>query len=381
MTLLFSPLALRAITVKNRIVVSPMCQYSANEGMANDWHVVHLGQYATGGAGLIFTEAVAVEKRGRITLGDVGLWSDQHIEPLRRVADFIKSNGAVAAIQLGHSGRKGSTRPPWDGGNALAPEDAAHGMPPWETIAPSAIAYDTSGSLPRSLGIEEIAEVVRAWRDATRRAVEAGFDVVEVHAAHGYLIHQFLTATSNCRTDSYGGDLIGRIRFLTEIVEAVRSEWPQDKPVFVRLSVTDDADPQWSLDDTYAVVTALRQRGVDIIDCSSGGISKPGFAIRGRYIPGFQISLAHAVKYATGMACMAVGLITHGAQAEAILQQKQADLVAIGREALVYPHWALHAAHELGVDLQFQHWPKQYGWWLERRAHALLQASNEYVRS
>jgi 2,4-dienoyl-CoA reductase-like NADH-dependent reductase (Old Yellow Enzyme family) len=369
--LLFTPIRLRGVELKNRVVISPMCQYSAKDGMAQDWHMVHLGQFATGGAGLVFAEATAVEERGRITHGDLGLWRDEQIAPLRRVADFLKAAGAVPAMQLAHAGRKGATRPPWQGGAALDAGDAAQGLPPWEIVAPSALAYDPSGAMPRALASEEIPALLDAWRSAARRAREAGFEVIEIHAAHGYLVHQFLSGISNRRTDDYGGGLANRMRLLLRIAERVRAEWPDDKPVFVRLSVVDEADPDWTLDDTITLIAALRARGVDVVDCSTGGIGKAGFAIRGRYVPDYQVGMAEKVRRAAGAPVMAVGLITRGRQAEEILRQGQADLIAVGREALVDPHWALHAAAELDFDPDYAAWPPQYGWWLAYRARAL----------
>jgi 2,4-dienoyl-CoA reductase-like NADH-dependent reductase (Old Yellow Enzyme family) len=370
-SLLFSPAKLRDVELKNRVMISPMCQYAASDGVATDWHMVHLGQYALGGAGVVFAEATAVEERGRITHGDLGLWRDDQIGALRGVAAFIRSNGAVPAIQLAHSGRKGSIRRPWEGNGPLDEVDSRNGYPPWETVGPSPLAYEANATIPHVLSGDEIALVVAAWRSAARRAREAEFDVVEVHAAHGYLIHQFLSQMSNTRTDRYGGSLSNRMRLLLEIVDAVRTEWPSSKPVFVRLSVMDDADDGWKIEDAYRVVDALRKCGIDVIDCSSGGISRPGFAIRGRYVPGYQVSLAESVRRATGMKCVAVGLITTGSQAELVLRSGQADLVAIGREALVDPHWAVRVATEMGLDPTYETWPKQYGWWLDRRARSV----------
>lgn len=370
-TLLFSPLRLRGLELKNRIVISPMCQYSANHGVATDWHMVHLGQFAVGGAGLVFTEAAAVEERGRITHGDLGLWRDDQGLALRHIAEFVKENGAIPAIQLAHAGRKASIRLPWEGNGALDQADAEKGCPPWKGVAPTEDSYDRTGSMPRALRTDEIPALVEAWRAAARRARDAGFEVVEVHAAHGYLIHQFLSGTSNRRTDSYGGSLTGRMRLLLEIVEVVRAEWPSDRPVFVRISVADDSDSSWSFEDACTLVLALKERGVDVIDCSSGGIAKPGFAIRARNVLGYQVGLAEQVRRATAMTCMAVGLITRGKQAEDILQTGQADLVAVGREAMVDARWALHAAEELGVAIGYSAWPSKYGWWLDLRARAL----------
>lgn len=373
---LFTSLRIADVQLKNRIVISPMCQYSGTGGFATAFHMVHLGQYALGGAGLVFTEATAVEERGRITHADLGLWCDEQIAPLRAIAAFIQKSGAVPGIQLAHSGRKGSIRMPWEGNGPLTESDAAAGSPPWTTVAPSPLSYEPDARIPTALTDHEVKTVVDAWRQAARRAREADFAVLEVHAAHGYLIHQFLSLSSNRRTDEYGKSLENRMRFLLEIVEAVRQEWPASRPLFVRLSVLDDADDEWTIDDSCRVVEALKRRGVDVIDCSSGGISKPGFAIRGRYVPGYQVSLAENVTRKTGMPCVAVGLITGGVQAEEILRLGQADLVAIGREALVDPHWAVRAATQMGVDPGFETWPKQYGWWLDRRERALKQREN-----
>lgn len=378
-TMLFSPIRLRELVLKNRVVISPMCQYSARDGVATDWHMVHLGQFAIGGAGLIFTEATAVEERGRITYGDLGIWRDDQKVALARIVKFIKDCGAIPAVQLAHAGRKASIRLPWQGNAALDATDAASGCPPWPGIAPTALQYDATGSIPRALEVADIPDVIESWRKAARRARDAGFEVVEVHAAHGYLIHQFLSAVSNKRTDAYGGDLMGRMRFLLEIVQAVRAEWPADRPVFVRFSVADDADPHWSFEDSCVLVAALKERGTDVVDCSSGGIARPGFAIRARNVPGYQVGLAERLRKATGMTCMAVGLITKGVQAEQILTSGQADLVAIGREAMADTQWSHHAAAELGANVSYAHWPQQYGWWLDLRARALRSAEAAQV--
>ena len=367
--LLFTPLKLRELELPNRVVISPMCQYSATDGLANDWHFQHLGRFA--GAGLVFTEATAVEARGRITHGDLGIWSDDHAAPLRRIARYLKNRGAVPGIQLAHAGRKASSRRPWDEGKPLDDTDAAAGEPPWETVAPSAVPLFDGARPPHALDADEIAAIVDAWGDAASRAHGAGFDVVEVHAAHGYLLHQFLSSISNRRDDAYGGTLEGRLRLPLQVAERVRRVWPREKPVFLRLSASDEGDPSWTLDEVVVFVGELQKLGIDVIDCSSGGIGAQGFAIRGRRVPGFQVGLAEEIRRRTGVPTMGVGLITRARQAEDILQRGRCDLVAIGREALFDPYWALHAARELGADPGFRLWPKPYGWWLDYRTRTV----------
>ncbi len=370
-TLLFSPIDLRGVTLRNRVMISPMAQYSANEGVAGDWHVVHLGKFALGGAGLVFTEATAVQEQGRITYGDLGLYKDEHVEPLRRVTTFIKQYRAVPGVQLWHAGRKASIRRAWEGGDPLDDTDAAKGEPGWETVGPSAVPGAPGGVVPRAMSLKEIEQLKLDWRAATRRALSAGFEVVEVHCAHGYLLHQFLSAMSNRRNDVYGGDLEGRMRLPLEIVEIVREVWPADLPVFVRLSASDEGDPSWTMDEVLALVSELRARRVDVIDCSSGGIGTAGVAIRGRRIPGYQVGLAEEVRRRANVMTAGVGLITRARQAEEILQNGQCDLVAIGREALHNPNWPVHAAIELQADTDFSYWPNQYGWWLDYRARTV----------
>ena len=363
--LLFTPLELRGIELPNRVVISPMCQYSATGGLANDWHFQHLGRFA--GAGLVFTEATAVEARGRITHGDLGIWSDDHAEALRRITRYLKARGVVPGIQLAHAGRKAGSRRPWDGGAPLDGSDAAVGEPPWETVAPSVVPLSDGDRPPHALDAREIATIVDAWGSAALRAHEAGFEVVEVHAAHGYLLHQFLSAVSNRRDDAWGGSLENRMRLPLQVAERVRRAWPPEKPVFLRLSASDEGDPSWTMDEVAVFVGELQKLGVDVIDCSSGGIGAQGFAIRGRRVPGFQVGLAAEVRRRTGARTMGVGLITGAGQAEDILRRGECDLVAIGREALFDPYWALHAARELGADPEFRLWPRAYGWWLDYR--------------
>jgi 2,4-dienoyl-CoA reductase-like NADH-dependent reductase (Old Yellow Enzyme family) len=369
--LLFSPLELRGLTLKNRVVISPMCQYSAREGLANDWHFAHLARFAMGGAALVFTEATAVERNGRITYGDLGIWTDAHVDPLKRIVSFIKAQGGIAAVQLAHAGRKASMQRPWHGNGPLGDADRARGESEWRIVAPSAIPLDQGWLVPEALTLAEIASIQSAWRDATRRARAAGFDVVEIHGAHGYLIHSFLSPISNRRTDAYGGERAGRMRFALEVADIVRAEWPEDRPVFVRVSSADGVDGGWAIEDSVALARELKLRGIDVIDCSSGGIAGSATAAGVKRSPGFQVPYAARIRSEANIATMAVGLILHPAQAEAVLESGEADLIAIGRQALFDPNWALHAQLALGLDSEFAAWPVQSGWWLERRQRQL----------
>jgi len=365
---LFTPLALRGIETRNRVVISPMCQYSAHEGHLDDWHLVHLGRFAIGGAGIIFTEATAVQKGGRITHGCAGLWADSQIPGHARLAQFALRHGAIPAIQLGHAGRKASMQRPWFGNGPLDEADFARGDMPWTPVGPSAIPVAEGWPVPHELTLAEIGDLIADFVAATRRAREAGYRIVEIHGAHGYLVHSFLSPLSNRRSDAYGGDLNGRMRLALEIREAVRAEWSEDLPLFFRTSAVDGAPEGWSLDDTVALARALKQIGVDVIDCSSGGIGGSATAAGGaKRQPGFQVPYADRIRQEAQITTMAVGLITHPVQAEAILTEGRADLVAIAREALVDPQWALHAARDLGHDSDFSTWPEQSGWWLAGR--------------
>lgn len=370
--LLFTPLTLREVALRNRIVISPMCQYSARDGLANDWHFAHLARFALGGAGLIFVEATAVKREGRITHGDMGLWQDGQIAPLKRIADFVKSQGAVPAIQLGHAGRKASMQRPWHGNGPLDASDRARGEEAWPIVAPSPLPMDEGWLMPHALTPGEMAALREDFRRATLRALEAGFEVVEVHGAHGYLLQSFLSPIGNHRNDAYGGDRAGRMRFPLEIAETVRATWPKERPVFFRVSAVDGVEGGWTLDDTVALALELKARGIDVVDCSSGGIAGSATAAR---IPrgfGFQVPFAERVRREAGIKTMAVGLILEAQQAEAVLRGGQADLIAIGREALYDPNWALHAERALkGGAADFAHWPVQAGWWLERRERGL----------
>jgi 2,4-dienoyl-CoA reductase-like NADH-dependent reductase (Old Yellow Enzyme family) len=363
---LFQPLTLKGITSRNRIVISPMCQYTAHDGHLEDWHLVHLGRFATGGAGIVFTEATAVQKSGRITHGCPGLWADSQIASHARVVQFALRNGAIPAIQLGHGGRKSGMQRPWFGNGPLNDADFARGDMPWRPVGPSAIPVADGWPEPHALTLEDISTLKADYASAAQRALAAGYKIAEIHGAHGYLIHSFLSPLSNKRSDVYGGDLAGRMRLALEVVEAVRAVWPDDLPLFFRTSAVDGDANGWQLDDTVVLAQELKARGVDVIDCSSGGISGPATA-GGRRQPGFQVPYATRVRQETGLATMAVGLITHAQQAEAILTEGHADLVAIGREALVDPAWPLHAADTLGFDTTFKTWHEQYGWWLAGR--------------
>ena len=369
---LFKPLQIRGLNIPNRLVISPMCQYSAGDGLANDWHLVHLGKFAQGGAGIVFTEAAAVQRRGRITHGDLGIWSDAHAQALAGITGFIRSMGSTSAIQLAHAGRKASMQRPWHGNGPLNDEDIARGEEPWKVIAPSAIPLGEGWLQPAEMGSGDIAQVVEDFAAAARRSNQAGFDIVEVHAAHGYLAASFLSPISNHRKDGYGGDRKGRSRMLLETVEAVRGEWPEEKPLFVRVSAVDGAPEGWSLDDTIALAKDLKELGVDVIDCSSGGILGAATAAKGAPPPlGFQVPFAEAIKKQAGLSTQAVGLIVSPEQAEAVIAESRADLVAIGREALLDPNWPVRAAVALGADVDWERWPQQYGWWLSRRAKVL----------
>jgi 2,4-dienoyl-CoA reductase-like NADH-dependent reductase (Old Yellow Enzyme family) len=348
--MLFDPLRLRGVTLRNRIGVSPMCQYSSVDGFADDWHVVHLGSRAVGGAGLVMTEATAVEARGRISPEDLGIWKDEHVPALERITRFVRAHGAAAGMQLAHAGRKASTARPWDGGAPLEPPAG------WRPIvAPSALPFDSGYPTPEPLSPIGIAEVIEAFGAAAHRALGAGFDVVEIHAALGYLIHEFLSPIANQRDDQWGGTFDNRIRFLLEVVRAVRRRWPDQRPLLVRLSTTDwlGADG-WAVEDSIALARRLRPEGVDLIDCSSGGIA-PRVAIDAG--PGYQTPNAARIRAEGAVPTAAIGAITSAAQAEHVLRTEQADMVFLARAFLRDPYWPLHAATELGEKVA---WPVQY---------------------
>ncbi|MFC3229339.1 NADH:flavin oxidoreductase/NADH oxidase [Marinibaculum pumilum] len=364
---LLAPLSLRGLTLRNRLAISPMCQYMARDGVANDWHFAHLAKFALGGAGTVFVEATAVAEEGRITHGDVGLWDSSQVAPLRRIAAFLRAHGAAPAIQLGHAGRKAGTQRPWHGNGPLGDLDRARGEAPWPVVGPSPLAAAAGWPVPRALDRDDMARLREAWRSAALRALDAGFDVVELHCAHGYLLHQFLSPLSNRRGDAYGGDLAGRMRFPLEVAQAVRDAWPAERPMFVRISARDWEEDGWSLDDSVVFARALAARGIDLVDCSAGGLGGSATAARVPRWPGFQVPFAARVRRDAGIPTMAVGLITEPRQAEAVLAEGQADLVAIGREAMVDPNWLLRAERDLDPEAGFAAWPQPYGWWLDRR--------------
>lgn len=365
---LFRPLTLRGVQTRNRVVISPMCQYTAHDGHLEDWHLVNLGRFAIGGAGIVFTESTAVQKSGRITHGCAGLWCDSQIPGHARVAQFALRNGAIPAIQLGHAGAKSGMQRPWFGNGPLGADDLARGDMPWTPVSPSGLPVAEGWPEPHALSVGEIAALIADYVSAAHRALAAGYKIAEIHGAHGYLVHSFLSPLSNKRTDEYGGDRAGRMRLALEIAQAVRGVWPDDLPLFFRTSAVDGSPDGWLLEDTVVLAGALKDIGVDVMDCSSSGIAGAATASGNqKRQPGFQVPYADKVRQEAGMATMAVGLITHPQQAEDILAQGRADLIAIGREALANPMWALHAAATLGFDTTYETWPEQSGWWLAGR--------------
>jgi 2,4-dienoyl-CoA reductase-like NADH-dependent reductase (Old Yellow Enzyme family) len=347
--MLFSPITIKNITLKNRVVVSPMCEYSSLDGFANNWHLVHLGSRAVGGAGLIITEAAAVSPEGRISVADLGIWNDGHIDKLKEINDFIHENGAHTGIQLAHAGRKASFASPFE-----SPKQLANDAGGWDTLSASAIKFNEVDKTPIALDLAGIEKVKADFKSAAKRSLQAGFDVIEIHAAHGYLIHQFLSPLSNNRTDEYGGSFENRIRLLLEVVEAVQESWPKENPLFVRISATDWAQGGWNLEESIRLSALLKNLGVDLIDVSSGGLTPLQKIEIG---PGYQVPFATDIKKQANILTGAVGLITEAEQADEILRHGKADLIFIARELLRDPYFPLHAAKKLGVDIK---WPVQY---------------------
>jgi len=349
MAKLFEPLKLRSLELKNRIGVSPMCQYSSEDGFANDWHLVHLGARAVGGAALVITEATAVSPEGRITPHDLGIWKEEHLEKLHQITSFIKNHGAIAGIQLAHAGRKASHHRPWDGGAALTAAEGA-----WPTLAPAALPFKDAEPAPLALDKQGIIDLTMDFKQAAARALKAGYQLLEIHAAHGYLLHEFLSPLSNNRTDEYGGSFENRIRILLEVTDGIRSVWPDELPLFVRLSASDWKEGGWTVEDSVALSRKLTEHGVDLVDCSSGG-NVPGvrFPVGALY----QTPFAEKIRREAGIKTAAVGLITTPRECEHIVASGKADLVLLARQSLRDPHFPLHAARELGVDLP---WPVQY---------------------
>ncbi|MEC8173894.1 MAG: NADH:flavin oxidoreductase/NADH oxidase [Pseudomonadota bacterium] len=365
--LLFTPITIRGVTSKNRIVVSPMCQYNSDDGGPGDWQMMHIGRLAVGGAGIIFGEETGVEARGRKTYKCAGIWDDKHIPMYRKLTDFIKEQDAVPAIQLGHAGRKASCHTATEDWRPLEDKDAADGMPPWQGLAPSALDQLPRRFIPKAMDQNDIRTVLDAWREATRRSMDAGYDILEIHGAHGYLIHQFLSPVSNHRNDAYGGDRAGRMRFALEVAEVVRDAWPQDKPLFFRVSAVDGEGGIWSLEDTVALSKELKDRDIDLVDCSSGGISGDSEMPMVPRIEQFQAGFADRVRREAGIMTIAVGGITQAQQAEDILQSGRADLVALAREFLWNADWAAHAAKELGAVDPYGQMPHEYAYRLRQR--------------
>lgn len=349
---LFSELPLKSITIPNRIMVSPMCQYSSEDGFANDWHLVHLGSRAVGKAGIVMTEAAAVSPEGRISYADLGIWKDEHIPMLGKINDFIKGQGSVPAIQLAHAGRKASKNKPWEGNVQVEPDQGG-----WDNVmAPSAVPFKNDGKMPVELDHDGIRKVIDDFKSAAKRSLEAGFQIAEIHAAHGYLAHSFLSPLSNKRTDEYGGSFENRIRFLREVTEAVQEVWPDDLPLFVRISASDwvEDEESWDLEQSIRLAKVLKEQGVDLIDVSSGGAVPYQNPPAG---PGFQTKLAARIRAEADIKTTALGFITTGSQADHCIRTGQGDMVALGREFLRDPYFPLHAARELGHDME---WPVQY---------------------
>jgi 2,4-dienoyl-CoA reductase-like NADH-dependent reductase (Old Yellow Enzyme family) len=365
--LLFTPITIRGVTSKNRIVVSPMCQYNSEDGGPGDWQMMHLGRLAVGGAGIVFGEETAVEARGRKTYKCAGIWDDKHIPQYRRLTDFIKEQDAVPAIQLGHAGRKASCHTATEDWRPLRDEDAKDGFAPWQGLAPSALDQLPRRFTPKAMDKDDIASSLDAWREATRRSMDAGFDILEIHGAHGYLIHQFLSPVSNHRNDAYGGDRQGRMRYALEVAEVVRDAWPQDKPLFFRVSSVDGQGGIWNLDDTVALSKELKDRDIDLIDCSSGGIFGDSEMPMVPRIEQFQAGFAERVRREAGIMTIAVGGITEAEQAENILQSGRADFVALAREFLWNADWAAHAAKALNATDPFGQMPHEYAFRLRQR--------------
>lgn len=349
MARLFSPIQIRDLKIKNRIFVSPMCQYSSHDGLANNWHLVHLGSRATGGAGLVMTEATSISPEGRISPNDLGLWSEEHAQALKPITEFIHSQGAISAVQLAHAGRKAGTALPWKGGQPLSDDEGG-----WSVLGPSALAYNDKSRVPKEMDEKDIQKVISDFEKAAEFSKTAGFQVIEIHMAHGYLLHEFLSPLSNQRKDQYGGALENRMRLPLEIARRLRALWPAELPVLVRISASDWVEGGWDLQQSVILCSELKKIGIDLIDVSSGGLS-PNQKIENR--PNYQVPFSNEIRKKTGVLTGAVGLITEAQQAEDILSQGQADVVLLARELLRDPYWPLHAAHQLGAEIP---WPSQY---------------------
>ena len=370
--MLFQPLAIRGLELRNRLVVPPMVHYSCGPGnTCGTFHIVHLGRYALGGFGLVFVEATAVEEIGLINERDLGLWNDAQVESFKPLIAFMRSQGAAIGVQLAHGGRKSCSQNAMQGMGPLTEENVKSGAKIWQPVGPTAEPVAKGWLTPRQLTTAECKAMVGTWAAAAKRAVAAGFDTIEIHTAHGYLLASFLSPVSNTRNDEYGGDRAGRMRLPLQIVEAVRQEMPASMPLFLRVSAVDGTQEGWNIDDTVAFARELKLRGVDVIDCSSGGISGAATAAQVPRSLGFQVPFAERVREQAGIPTMAVGIILEAEQAESILQSGQADLIAIGRQAQFNPNIAHHWAHELGINRRFEDWAPEYGWWLEKRIRTM----------
>ena len=365
--LLFTPISIKQVTVRNRVVVSPMSQYASVEGGPTDWHLVHLGHFAMGGAGIVCCEETSVAELARKTYSCPGIYTDAQVRAYRRITDFIKEMGAVPAMQLGHAGRKVATKAPWEGFAPLTEADAKHGKPPYQGLSASPIPTSETALVPKEMDAADIAHVIDLHRQAAKRTLDAGYDILEIHCAHGYIVQQFLSPIVNRRTDAYGGDLEGRMRFGFELVEAVRAVWPEDRPLFARVSCVDGEGGHWDLSDTIVFAKGLKQRGVDLIDCSSGGINGPLTLSVVPRASGYHVPFAETVRREVGIMTMGPGLITEAQQAEATLVQGRSDLICMARELMWNPNWPIHAAQTLGLSDYLDLLPHRYAWWLKRR--------------
>lgn len=369
---LFQPMAIRGLTLKNRLVVPPMVHYRADPGHScGSFHLVHLGRYALGGFGLVFVEATGVEEVGLINEHDLGIWNDAQVESFRPLVEFMHRQDTAIGIQLAHGGRKSSSQTAMQGMGPLTEDNIRAGAKVWQPVGPTSQPVGPGWMEPRQLTTAECRAMPATWANAARNAVKAGFDTIEVHMAHGYLLASFLSPVSNTRNDEYGGDRAGRMRLPLEIVEAVRREMPATMPLFVRVSSVDGAQDGWNLDDTVALARELKTRGVDVVDCSSGGLGGAATAAQVTRSLGFQVPFAERVRREAGIATMAVGLILAAQQAEAILENSQADLIAIGRQSQYNPSIAHHWSHELGINRRFEDWSPEFGWWLEKRIRTM----------
>jgi len=368
---LLCPFALRGLQLRNRIVISPMQMYSTPDARPGAFHLVHLGRFALGGAGLVCVEATAVAPEGRSTLHDLGLWSEAQADAFRPITDFLRAHGCASALQIQHAGTKSACRPPWDGFGPLQPEDTARGDRRWQAWGPTSAGWSDKYPDSHAITRADVDYLIDCYRRAARLAVRAGFDALEIHAAHGYLLHSFLSPLMNTRQDEFGGSLAARMQFPLEVVRAVRDVWPDERPLLIRLSCVDGQGIGWSLEDSVALAKRLKALGVDAIDCSSGGMSLPSMD---QFVPraaGFQVPFARAIRRGAEIPTVAVGLVRSALQANAIIEEGSADLVALGREALWNPNFAAQASQELSADPDWRLWPRQYGWWLKRRARTM----------